>query len=153
MGEHRRRVSRGRAGAPAQRRAADRGGVALRDAPAADHASGAHDAVGLLVGGQVPDGLHDDVAAQAVREVEDPLHALGAALGDDVGRAPLAPQVGPGLVTAHEDDALGAHLACGEHGGQPDRAVADDRHGLARGHARHVRGVVPREVHVREREQ
>ena len=37
-----------------------------------------------------------------------------------------------GLVAAHRDDPLGAELLGGEHAEQPDRAVADDRDGLAR---------------------
>ena len=44
-----------------------------------------------------------------------------------------AAERGAVLVPAHQDDPLGAeHGRRAEHGAQPDRAVADHRHGAAR---------------------
>jgi hypothetical protein len=65
-------------------------------------------------------------------EVADQLDALLAPLGDHVGGAELAAQVGAVLVVAHEHDPLRAEPPGGQHPGQPDRAVADDRHRRAR---------------------
>ena len=58
-------------------------------------------------------------------------HALVAALLDDVGGAELAGQLLAVGVAAHRDDPLGAELLGGEDAEQADRAVADDRDGLA----------------------
>ena len=104
--------------------------LVLRDADAADDAAGADDADGLLVGRHVADRLEDDGAA-AVGEVADLLRSLGAALGDDVGGAELAAEVGARLVAAHQHDALGAELLGRQHGEQADRAVADHGDGAA----------------------
>ena len=76
---------------------ADGGVLVLRDADAADHAAGADDADGLLVGGHVADRFEDDVGAVAAGEFADLGDAFLAALGDDVGGAELAAQVGAGL--------------------------------------------------------
>ena len=58
--------------------------------------AGADDPVGLLVGGHVADGLEHDVHALTVGELEHLGDALLAALGDDVGGAELATEVGAG---------------------------------------------------------
>ena len=105
---------------------ADRRLLVLRDADAADDAAGADDADGLLVGGHVADGLEDDVGAVAAGELADLGDAFLAALGDDVGGAELAAEVGAGLVAAHQDDLLGAEPLGRQHGQQADGAVADD---------------------------
>ena len=57
--------------------------------------------------------------------------ALVAALLDDVGRAELAGQRLPVGVATDRDDPLGAELLGGQDAEQPDRAVTDDRDGLA----------------------
>ena len=91
--------------------------------------------------------------AESVGELLDPCHALVAALGHDVGRPELACKRLPVRVPAHRDDAFGAQMFRGQHTEQPDRAVADDGHGLARPHlGRH--GTEPTGAeHVRGREQ
>ena len=61
--------------------------------------------------------------------------ALVAALGDHVGGAEFAAEVGAVRVPAHQDDPFGAEPLRGQDGGQPDRAVADDGHGGPRGDA------------------
>ena len=80
------------------------------------------------------DRLEHDRAA-AVGEVADLRDALLAALGDHVGGAELAAEVGARLVAAHQHDPLRAELLGRQHGQQADRAVADDGDGAARGHA------------------
>ena len=78
------------------------------------------------------DGLEHGVGAVAAGELADLRDALLAALGDDVGGAELAAEVGAVLVPAHQDDPLGAEPLGGQHGEQPDRAVADHGDGGAR---------------------
>ena len=56
---------------------------------------------------------------------------LVAAGLDDVGGAELAGQLLPARMTAERDDALGAEPLRGQHGGQADGAVPDDRHRVA----------------------
>jgi hypothetical protein len=70
------------------------------------------------------------VGAKPVGELLDPRDAGVAALGDDVGRAEGDRELLARLVAAHGDDPLGAELAGGQHGQQPDRAVTDHRDGL-----------------------
>ena len=122
-------------------------------ADAADGAAGAYDAERLLVGGHVPDGLEHDVGAVAAGELADSVDALLAALGDHVGGAELAAEVGAGLVAAHQDDLLGAQALGREHGEQPDGAVADDGDRGAGPHAAVDRGVVAGAEDVGEGEQ
>jgi hypothetical protein len=93
------------------------------------------------------------VGAVAAGQLPDRLDALGTALGDDVGGAPLHTQVGPDLVPAHEDDPLGPEPLGGQHGGETDGAVADDRDGRAWADPAHHGGVVAGEEDVRQREQ
>ena len=76
--------------------------------------------------------LHHAVGAEAVGELLDRGNALVAARFDDVGGAELAGQALPALVAAHGDDPLGPEPLGGEHGAQPDRAVADHGDRLAR---------------------
>jgi hypothetical protein len=78
------------------------------------------------------DALEHGVRAVATGELPRPFDALVAALGDDVGGAELAAEVGAVVVPAHQQDPLGAEPLRREHRGQPDRAVADDRHRRAR---------------------
>jgi hypothetical protein len=59
------------------------------------------------------------------------LDGLVAALGDDVGRAELLGQLLAVGVPGQGDDALCAETLGGEHAGEPDGAVADDRDRLA----------------------
>src|SRR5215203_1231337 len=77
------------------------------------------------------DGLHDRVRAEPAGELLDPLCALLAALGHDLGRAELPGEPLAGLVAAHRDDLLRAELIGGEHREQADGTVANDRHRLA----------------------
>ena len=72
---------------------------------------------------------------------------------DDVGRAELARELLPRLVTAHRDDPLRAHLLRREHAEQADRAVADDDDGRARLDVRRVGGEPAGAHHVGQREQ
>src|SRR5215208_5284632 len=99
------------------------------------------------------DRLDDRVRPETVGELLDPFRALLAALGHDLGRAELPGEPLAGPVPAHRDDPLRAKLLGGEHREQPDGAVADDRHRLARtGLGRH--GAKPAGAeHVGGREQ
>ena len=65
------------------------------------------------------------MGAVAAGELADRVDALVAALGDDVGGAELAAEVGAVRVAAHQDDPLGAEPLGGQHGAQADGAVAD----------------------------
>src|SRR5208283_215723 len=76
-----------------------------------------------------PDALQHRVRADALGRVLDALHALVAALGNDVSRAKLAGELLPRRVTAHRNDPLGPHLLGRQNAEQADRAVADDDHG------------------------
>src|ERR671911_2738456 len=64
--------------------------------------------------------LEDGVGADTLRELLDALDTPFAALSDDVGCAELAGELLPGLVPAHRDDPLGAHLLRREHAEQSD---------------------------------
>ena len=76
-----------------------------------------------------------------------------AALGDHVGGAELAAEVGAGLVPAHQHDPLGAELPGRQHGQQADGAVADHGDGAALGHAASDGGVPAGAVDVGQGEQ
>ena len=80
----------------------------------------------------VPDALEDGVGADSVGELLDPLGALLAALGHDVGRPELAGDLLALLVARHRDHPLGPHLGRGQDAAQADRAVTDDHDGVAR---------------------
>ena len=69
------------------------------------------------------DALEDGVGAVAAGQLPHALDALLAALGDDVGGAELAAQVGAVRVPAHQDDPLGAEPLGGQHArtGRPRR--------------------------------
>jgi hypothetical protein len=136
-----------------QRPEADRRCLVLWDAHAADDSAWSHDGVRLLVGGHVADGLEDDVAALAAGELHDLRHALRSALGDHVGRAELAAEVGAGLVAAHEDDPLGAHVPGGQDRGQADGSVTDHGHRGPGVDLAHVSRVVAGEVDVGQGQQ
>ena len=69
--------------------------------------------------------------AVAAGQFQHAFDALLAALGDDVGGAELAAQVGALLVPAHQDDLLGAEPLGRQHAAQSDGAVSDDGHGVA----------------------
>ena len=130
----------------------DRRVLVLRDADPADHPAGSDDPDRLLVRRHVADRLEDDLAA-AVGEVADRGDALLAALGDHVGGAVLAAEIGAGLVPAHEHDPLGAELPGRQHGQQADGAVADHGDGAALGHSAAGCGVPAGAVDVGEGEQ
>jgi hypothetical protein len=70
---------------------------------------------------------------EPARELPDPLQVLVSTLLDDVGRTELEGELLPGHVAAHGDDPFRAEVPCGEHGEQPDCAVADHGDGLAGG--------------------
>src|SRR5258705_1310806 len=61
------------------------------------------------------DALQHRVSTDAVRQLLDAGHALVAALGHDIGRAELAGELLPRLVTAHCDDTFSTHLLGGQH--------------------------------------
>lgn len=77
------------------------------------------------------DRLDHRVSAEPAGEFLDPRHALVAAFFDDVGGAVAAGQPLALGVAGHGHDALCAQLFGGEYGHESDRAVADDRDGLA----------------------
>ena len=99
------------------------------------------------------DALQHGVGAVAAGQLPDLRDALLAALGDDVGGAELATQVGAGLVPAHQDDLLGAEPLGRQHRAQPDRAVADHGHRRPRVHPGGHGAVVPGREHVGQRQQ
>src|SRR5215208_375294 len=79
----------------------------------------------------VPTHSSVDVDADAAGQLLGLLDRLVAALGDDVGRAELRGQLLAAGVPGQGDDALCAETLGGEHAGEPDGSVADDRDGLA----------------------
>src|SRR3954453_14396323 len=93
---------------PEEAAEADGGVLVLRDTDAADHAAGADDAEGLLVGGHVADGLEDGVHPVAAGELAVLRYAFLPASGNDVGGAEFAAQVSACRVTAHQDNLLRA---------------------------------------------
>jgi hypothetical protein len=86
-------------------------------------------------------------------QVPDPLDALCAAFGHDVGGTELDAEVGAVGVPAHQDDPPGAEPLCREDGAQADRAVADDGHRGPRVHPGLHRAVVPGREHVGQAQQ
>ena len=80
----------------------------------------------------VPTASMTRVGAEAAGELLDLRDTGVAALLDDVGGAELAGERLPVGVAAERDDALGAELLGGQDAEQADRAVTDDRDGLAR---------------------
>ena len=113
-----------------------------RHAHVADRAPGAGAADGRGERAGRPDAL-DDVRGAAAGELADPLDGLVAALLDHVGRAEAARDLQPVGVMAEDDHALGPQPPGGQHGAEPDGAVADHDDGPARPHARGERAVVP----------
>src|SRR5207247_6073855 len=73
------------------------------------------------------DALQHRVGANSIGQLIDAGPSFVTALGDDVGRAELAGEFLPRLVTAHGDDPLSTHLLRGKHTKEPDRAVTYDR--------------------------
>jgi hypothetical protein len=76
-------------------------------------------------------GLDHGVRSEPIRELLDPRDAVVAALLDDVGRAVEAGQLLSFGVAGHRDDPLGAKLSGRQDTHESDRAVTDDRDGLA----------------------
>ena len=89
----------------------------------------------------------------AASEVVDVGGALGASLGDDVGGAELAAEVGARLVPPHQDDLLGAEPLGRQNGQQADGAVTDDGDAGALVDATLDCGVVAGAQHVGQGEQ
>ena len=79
----------------------------------------------------VTDALEHGVGAEAVGELADALDRLLAALADDIGRTEVLRQRDAVVVTAKDDDLLGAEALRGDDAAQTDGAVADDSHFLA----------------------
>ena len=105
----------------------------MRDADAPDARRRARDRRPTVSRGLLgADALQHGVDAVAAGELEDALDRLLAALGDDVGGAELARERDAVRVAAHDDDLLGAEALGGDHAAQPDGAVADDGHRVAR---------------------
>src|SRR6266404_4558284 len=67
--------------------------------------------------------LQHRIGTDAIGQLLDAGHALVTALGHDVGRAELAGEFLPRLVTAHRDDPLRTHQLCGKHTEKADRTV------------------------------
>src|SRR6266496_1651907 len=99
---------------------------AVRDADVGDVPAFARRADRLLHRLLGADALQHRISTDSVGQILDASHALVAALGHDVGRAELAGELLPRLVTAHRDDSFGAHLLGGEHTEEADRPVSDD---------------------------
>ena len=99
------------------------------------------------------DALEHGVGAVAAGQFQDAFDTFLAALGDDVGGAELAAQIGAVGVPAHQDDLLGAQPLRGQHAAQSDGAVADDGHGVAGLHPGGDRAVVAGAEHVGQRQQ
>src|SRR4051794_24206158 len=78
-----------------------------------------------------PYRLDDRMRAESVGELLDPGRSGVASFGDDVGCAEVERELLSRLVAAHRDDALRAELLGGQDGEEADRAVTDDRDGLA----------------------
>src|SRR3954470_24524878 len=78
------------------------------------------------------DRFDHGVRAEAVGELLYAGAPFVAAFFDDVGRSVEARELLPFRVARHSDDPLSTELLRGENSHQADRAVADDRHGLAR---------------------
>jgi hypothetical protein len=76
--------------------------------------------------------LDHRVGPEPAGELLDLGHSLLPALLDDIGGAVEPSQLLPVGVAGHGNDPLGAELAGGQDGHQPDRAVPDDRDHLAR---------------------
>ena len=102
----------------------------------------------VSIAGREADALQHGVGAVAAGQLAHLRDALLAALGDDVGGAELAAEVGAGLVPAHQDDLLGAEPLGRQHRAQPDRAVTDHRHRRPRVDAGRDRAVVAGREHV-----
>ena len=103
----------------------------LRHADAADRTAGARDLHGGLDGRQRADALEHGMRAVAAGQFPDAFDALLAALGDHVGGAEFAAQIGAVGVPAHQDDPLGPEPLGGQHAAQSDRPVADHGHRVA----------------------
>src|SRR5712691_9250898 len=73
------------------------------------------------------DALQHRVGADSIGQLLDAGHSLVTSLCDDVGRAELARQFLPRLVTAHGDYPFSTHLLSGEYTEEPDGAVTYDR--------------------------
>src|SRR2546426_7039648 len=99
---------------------------AVRDADVGDVPALARRADRLLHRLLGADALQHRISTDSVGQILDASHALVAALGHDVGRAELAGELLPRLVTAHRDDSFGAHLLGGEYAEEADRPVSDD---------------------------
>ena len=91
--------------------------------------------------------------AVAAGQFQDAFDALVAALGDDVGGAELAAQVGAVGVPAHQDDLLGAEPLRREHAAQSDGTVTDDGDRVAGADSGGDGAVVAGAVHVGQRKQ
>ena len=89
----------------------------------------------------------------AAGELADPLDALLPSFRHDIGGAEPTAEIRAIAVAAHENDPLRSEPLRGEHRHQTDRAVADDRHRAAPGHATALRGVMARAENVGQREQ
>src|SRR5206468_12600462 len=86
-------------------------------------------------------------------EVPNLVDAGLTALGDDIGGAEFAPEIGTGDVPPHEDDPLGSEPLGRQHGHEADGSVADDRDRGPGADAGPYGGMVAGAVDVREGEQ
>src|SRR6266849_10707768 len=86
------------------------------------------------------DTFQHRISTDSMSQLLDTCYALLTALGHDVGRAELAGEFLPRLMTAHRDDPFCPHPPGGEHSEETDRAVTDDRDRRAWLHVRCVGG-------------
>src|ERR1044071_2585755 len=89
------------------------------------------------------DTFEHGVGADSFRQLLDTCNSLIAALSDNVGRPEFARKLLSSRVAAHSDDSLCAHLFCGEHAEQPDRAITNDRNGRTWFHVCRIGGEPP----------
>src|SRR4051794_19854566 len=112
----------------------------VRNSDIADRASGPRRADSLHHRLLSADTFQHGVSADAFRQVLYTGHRLVTALNHDIGRAEFEGELLPWRVTAHSNDAPGAHLFGGERAEQTDCAVTDDRNRCARRNVGSSRG-------------
>src|SRR2546421_4294621 len=127
--------------------------LVLRDADPADRAADPYHAERGLQRVPCTDAFEHRVGTVAAGQVAYPADALRAPLGDHLGRAELAAQVGAVLVPAEQQDPFGTEPPGRQYRAKPDSAVADHRDGRALADPRLDRGVVSGGEDVGEREQ
>src|SRR5579883_901018 len=93
------------------------------------------------------------IGTDSISQFLDSRNAFITTFGHNVGRTEFACELLARRVTAHRDDALRAHLFCGEHAEQSDRTVTDHRYCRAGVYIRSIRGEPASTHHIRERQE